>query len=85
MPTRSLLPTWPASGRVTRTARTGLRTPGFRGCTVGPKETIETQLPALDDPLDIASMTREQRDALKRRLLPEHPHLAEQLGIEYTG
>jgi hypothetical protein len=50
-----------------------------------PKETIETQLPALDDPLDVASMTREPRDKLKRRLLAEHPHLAEQLGIEYTG
>jgi hypothetical protein len=37
------------------------------------------------DPLDIAFMTREQRDKLKRRLLAEHPHLAEQLGIEYTG
>jgi hypothetical protein len=30
-------------------------------------------------------MSREQRDALKRKLLAEHPHLAEQLGIEYTG
>jgi hypothetical protein len=31
------------------------------------------------DPLDIASMTREQRDKLKARLLAEHPRLAEQL------
>jgi hypothetical protein len=49
-----------------------------------PKETVEN-VTARDDPLDIASMSREQRDALKRRLLAEHPHLAEQLGIEYTG
>jgi hypothetical protein len=44
-----------------------------------PKETIETQLPALDDPLDIASMTREQRDRLKRELLRQHPELAERI------
>jgi hypothetical protein len=31
------------------------------------------------DPLDIASMTREQRDALKRRILAQHPHLVEEL------
>jgi hypothetical protein len=40
---------------------------------------IETQLSALVDPLDIASMTREQRDALKRELLRLHPHLAQEL------
>jgi hypothetical protein len=49
-----------------------------------PKETIETQLPALDDPLDIASMSCEQRDALKRKLLAQHPHLADVLGLD-TG
>jgi hypothetical protein len=47
-----------------------------------PKETIETQLPALDDPLDIASMTREQRDALKRKLLAQYPHLVDELGLD---
>jgi hypothetical protein len=31
------------------------------------------------DPLDVASMTREQRDALKRRILAQHPELVEQL------
>ncbi len=35
------------------------------------------------DPLDVASMSRQQRGKLKRRLLAEHQHLAEQLGIEY--
>lgn len=31
------------------------------------------------DPLDVASMTREQRDQLKRRLLAQHPHLVAEL------
>ena len=31
------------------------------------------------DPLDVASMTREQRDALMRRILARHPHLVEEL------
>jgi hypothetical protein len=47
-----------------------------------PKETIETQLPALVDPLDIASMSREQRDALKRTLIAQHPHLVDELGLD---
>jgi hypothetical protein len=33
------------------------------------------------DPLDVASMTREERDALKRRLVAEHPDAARQLGL----
>ena len=45
-----------------------------------PKETIEN-VSASDDPLDVASMSREQRDALKRQILRQHPELAEQ----YTG
>ena len=43
-----------------------------------PKETVEN-VTAFDDPLDVASMSREQRDALKRELLRQHPHLAEGL------
>jgi hypothetical protein len=31
------------------------------------------------DPLDVASMTREERDALKRRILSQHPHLVKEL------
>jgi hypothetical protein len=31
------------------------------------------------DPLDVASMSPEQRDALKRRILAQHPHLVQQL------
>jgi len=41
----------------------------------GPKETVET-VSAPDDSRDIASMSREQRDALKRELLAAHPELA---------
>lgn len=32
-----------------------------------------------DDPLDVSAMTREQRDALKRKLLSQHPELLEGL------
>jgi hypothetical protein len=32
----------------------------------------------LDDPPDVASMTREQRDRLKRNILARHPHLVEE-------
>jgi hypothetical protein len=31
------------------------------------------------DPLDVSAMTREQRDALKRRILIQHPELVDQL------
>jgi hypothetical protein len=31
------------------------------------------------DPLDVASMTREERDALKQRILSQHPHLVSEL------
>jgi hypothetical protein len=31
------------------------------------------------DPLDVSAMTREQRDALKRRILAQHPHLVREL------
>jgi hypothetical protein len=31
------------------------------------------------DPLDVSAMTRERRDALKRRILAQHPHLVEEL------
>jgi hypothetical protein len=67
---------------MTRTAPTGRRTPGSPRFTSRPKETIDTQLPALDDPLDIASMTREQRDKLKRTLIARHPHLLDELGLD---
>jgi hypothetical protein len=43
-----------------------------------PEETIEN-VSAWDDPLDVASMSHEQRDALKRELLRQHPHLAQEL------
>ncbi len=36
-----------------------------------------TRSPA--DPLDVSPMTREQRDALKRQILAQHPHLVEEL------
>jgi hypothetical protein len=34
-----------------------------------------------NDPLDVSKMTREERDALKRRLVAEHPDAARQLGL----
>jgi hypothetical protein len=37
----------------------------------------EDEQPA--DPLDVSAMTREQRDALKRKILAQHPHLVEEL------
>jgi hypothetical protein len=38
------------------------------------------------DPLDVSAMTREQRDALKRRILAQHPHLVQQLrGEDIAG
>ena len=43
-----------------------------------PKETVENVTTA-DDPLDVASMTREQRDVFKRELLRQHPELAERI------
>jgi hypothetical protein len=43
-----------------------------------PKETLEN-VTVPDDPLDVALMTREQRAALKRELLRQHPQLAQQL------
>lgn len=42
----------------------------------------EDEQPTGSDPLDIASMTREQRDALKRKLLAKHPHLVDELGLD---
>jgi hypothetical protein len=42
---------------------------------------IEAQLPVLNYPLEIASTTREQRDALKRELLRQHPELAERFAV----
>jgi hypothetical protein len=45
-----------------------------------PKETVE-KVTAFDDPLDVSKMTREERDALKRRLVAEHPDVARSLGL----
>ena len=45
-----------------------------------PKETVEN-VTAFDDPLDVSKMTREERDTLKRRLMPENPDVARALGL----
>ena len=45
-----------------------------------PKEIVENITP-LDDPLDVSKMTREERDALKRRLIAKHPDIARELGL----
>jgi hypothetical protein len=37
------------------------------------------------DPLDVASMTPEERDTLKRRILAQHPHLVSQLRGDDIG
>jgi hypothetical protein len=42
----------------------------------------EDEQPTGSDPLDIASMTREQRDKLKRTLIVQHPHLVDELGLD---
>ena len=49
-----------------------------------PKETVEN-VTVPDDPLDIASMPREERDALKRRLIAENPEVAASLGLELVA
>ena len=41
----------------------------------------DDEQPADVDPLDVASMTREERDQLKRRILAQHPHLVDELGL----
>jgi homoserine kinase len=43
-----------------------------------PKETIETSV-AIPDPLEVAKMTAEERDALKRRLVAQHPEVVEKI------
>jgi hypothetical protein len=45
-----------------------------------PKETVENVTP-LDDSIDVASMTREERDKLKRQLIAEFPDQARRLGL----
>jgi hypothetical protein len=45
-----------------------------------PKETVENVI-VPDDPLDIASMTREERDRLKRKLVAANPEAARELGL----
>jgi hypothetical protein len=42
-----------------------------------PKETVETV--TASDALDVAAMTIEERNRLKREILRQHPQLAEQL------
>jgi WD domain, G-beta repeat len=37
------------------------------------------------DPLDVSRMTREERDALKRRILAQHPHLVRELRRDIVG
>ena len=47
-----------------------------------PAEGDDRECVRLDDPFDVASMSREQRDALKRHIVRQHPELAEQyMGI----
>jgi hypothetical protein len=54
---------------------------GNRLCPTGLRASVaaagQTSSPA--DPLEVASMSREERDALKRRILAQHPHLVSEL------
>jgi hypothetical protein len=61
---------------MTRTALTGRRTPGSPAHG-RPNETVEN-VTALDDRLDVASMTREQRQAAQGEILRQHPELADE-------
>jgi hypothetical protein len=49
-----------------------------------PKETVES-VTVPDDPLDVASMPREEREAPKRRLIPENPEAAKALGLSLAN
>ena len=49
-----------------------------------PKETVEN-VTVPDNPLDIAAMSREERDALKRMLIAENPEVARSLGLELVS
>jgi hypothetical protein len=40
----------------------------------------EDETPA-NDPLDVASMSRDERDRLKRQLLAQHPELAQRFRL----
>jgi hypothetical protein len=44
-----------------------------------PRETVAVELD-VEDPLDVERMTPDEREALKRALLRQHPHLAEAYG-----
>jgi hypothetical protein len=41
----------------------------------------DDEQPADVDPLDVASITREERDKLKRKLVAQYPHLVDELGL----
>jgi hypothetical protein len=41
----------------------------------------EDEKPTDGDALDVASMTREEREALKRKLIAQHPEAAQALGL----
>jgi hypothetical protein len=75
-------PCWPLSAAVSRT-----RTPATAAAVAVSYVQLvygrQLQQPSDEatsaDPLDVASMIREERDALKQRILAQHPHLVDEL------
>jgi hypothetical protein len=65
----------PNAGRASRAAI------GYVQLVYGRQLQQQADEQAAGDELDVASMTREERDALKRRLMAEHPDAARQLGL----
>ena len=52
----------------------------LKGSWAGPKETVEN-VTAIDDPLDVSKLMREERDELKRHLVADYPDAARALGL----
>jgi hypothetical protein len=95
-PAKSSRSAGPKYGHVLAALRRGLKDPnagrasraaiGYVQLVYGRQlQQKEDEQPTGSDPLDIASMTREQRDKLKRRLLTQYPHLVNELGLEHPG
>jgi hypothetical protein len=69
-----------AAGSTTRTPARPLLWP-FLMCSSSTDASLQQRADesSSSDPLDVASMTSERRDALRVRLLAEHPHLVAEL------
>ncbi len=61
-----------------RRRRRRSRSPTCSSCT-GVSCSSQRTNPLRSSSLDVSQMTREQRDALKRHILAQHPHLVDEL------